>query len=84
MCRPGFSGMMRRLCFARLNSIIFTKQLVNLLRFCDCLFVSQKVRISSVNSFHAQISRIVFSEANHDSIPRSAKFIFLRAFITSK
>ena len=66
MCRPRVSSMMRRLWAAMScpSQLYHIHKAVNKISrstfFVIAFFISQKVRISSVNSFHAQISRIIF------------------------
>ena len=48
--------------------------------FVIAFFISQKVRISSVNSFHAQISRLSFDHGR----PEERKIHPITGFITSK
>jgi len=66
MCRPGVSSMMRRLWAAMScpSQLYHIYKAVNKISrstfFVIAFFISQKVQISSVNSFHAQISRIIF------------------------
>ena len=66
MCRPGVSSMMHRLWAAMScpSQLYHIHKAVNKISrstfFVIAFFISQKVRISSVNSFHAQISRIIF------------------------
>ena len=84
MCKPGVSSMMRRLLSSYALSVSIVsysqsgKQNLQIYFFVIAFFISQKVQISFVNSFHGQISRIILRPWSPQSWPQWGESWFFR------